>query len=77
MKNVVELNEIADAVCVLAKSITDPATVAGNCPSGQGYVNSLTEAVMGNTAGLVRIADAITYLADTLDRVLGDAIGRD
>lgn len=65
------VEKIGDALWKIAAGIADPSTSPGPCPSGQGVVNCLTEAMMGCTSGLVQIANAINYLGDTLDR-LGD-----
>jgi hypothetical protein len=51
----------------LANAIT-PIGVAPNHDATDGTVLSLTEAVMGITAGLVRVAESITYLADAVRR---------
>ncbi|MGA1753171.1 MAG: hypothetical protein ACO395_07420 [Pontimonas sp.] len=64
--NVVDVvDQIADATYCVAKAIADPAAAAGRDDTG-GYVNSLTEAVMGMTAGLCKIASSINYLADAV-----------
>jgi len=61
--------EVSEAVCdgfrKLARAITPLNALAGSDAAG-GRVESLTEAVMGVTAGLVRIAEAITDLADAV-----------
>lgn len=49
----------------LADAITPLAFGAGTDATG-GHVSSLTEAVMGMTAGLVQIAEAIDNLADAI-----------
>lgn len=49
----------------LTDAITPISALPGNDAAG-GTVNSLTEAVMGVTAGLVRIADAISDLAEAV-----------
>lgn len=56
---------IYDGLVTLARSIT-PLTAATGRDATGGTVLSLTEAVMGVTAGLVRIADAIGDLADAV-----------
>ena len=48
----------------LANAVTASASPGRDAAGG--HVGSLTEAVMGNTAGLVRIADAINNLADAV-----------
>jgi hypothetical protein len=73
-----ELKEITDAVVSalgeLDRAITPRGSgstfVAGNHDASGGYVASLTEAVMGVTAGLCRIADAIDGLSSAV-RVTG------
>jgi hypothetical protein len=53
-------NMIADAILPLnSTGITDDAGV---------FVNSLTEAVMGVTAGLIRVASALEDIAAAIDR---------
>lgn len=54
-------NETAEAVTRLANSISP--NISGGQDAAGGYVTSLTEAVMGITAGLVKIATAIDNLA--------------
>lgn len=49
----------------IANSIT-PLGVGGGMDAACGRVESLTEACMGMTAGLCRIADAINNLADAV-----------
>lgn len=56
-----EAKELIYAVKRIAEAIT-PIAVPGTDASG-GTVDSLTEAVMGMTSGLVRIADAIEGIA--------------
>ena len=65
MKNQYE-TEIVDAVKQLAAAIT-PNTAVGNTDATGGYVTSLTEAFMGVTAGLVKIAEAVEHLAVALE----------
>ena len=54
-------------LCVerIAEAITPFVNEVGRDASG-GYVASLTEAVMGMTAGLHKIADSISDLADAV-----------
>jgi hypothetical protein len=60
--NVVDVvDKLARAVGRVAHAITAPA--AGGPDQTGGHIESLTEAVMGVTAGLCRIADAIDGLA--------------
>ena len=56
---------IAPAVARIADAITH--NVVGNHDASGGYVTSLTEAVMGATAGLQSIADAIHHLAEAIE----------
>lgn len=51
---------LANQVCRVSRAIT-PHAAPGHDEAG-GAVSSLTEAVMGVTAGLCRIADAIEHL---------------
>ena len=60
-----DLGEVADALRSVANAITDQGTFGGTDASG-GHVRCLTEAVMGVTAGLVQIAEAIENLADVM-----------
>lgn len=64
MEDVVQ--EVAEAAIEIARAIT-PCAAPSHDETG-GYVMSLTEAVMGVTAGLCRIADAIEALAAAVDR---------
>lgn len=57
--------DLAEAVLSLANSVVPLGISAGKDATG-GTVHSLTEAVMGITAGLCRIADAIDRLADEI-----------
>lgn len=65
MKDEKERNELIKAIYSLTTSISDPSTHAGKDATG-GYVNCVTEALMGNTAGLVMIAEAINNLAEAV-----------
>ena len=60
-----QLVEIANSCRAVANSITPRAAVGGKDATG-GHVESLTEAVMGVTAGLCRIADALEKVADAI-----------
>ncbi len=60
-----DFDKIKDGLFLLANSIT-PASSFGGRDANDGYVASLTEAVMGITGGLVRIANAIDDLADAV-----------
>lgn len=64
MKNENE-NSVANALYELRASIADPL-VEGARDAAGGLVSCLTEAVMGNTAGLVAIASAISDLAEAI-----------
>jgi hypothetical protein len=69
-----ELKEITDAVVHALGKLDRAITPRGSgnvlCPGGHdasgGYVTSLTEAVMGVTAGLCRIAESIDGLSDAV-----------
>ena len=64
--NVVDvLDRMASCVGAVANAITPSDASAGNDATG-GRVRSLTEAVMGLTAGMVRISQAIHGLADAV-----------
>ena len=56
---------VADGFSKLAEAITPLSVLAGTDAAG-GRVESLTEAVMGVTAGLVQIADAIRAMAEAV-----------
>lgn len=56
---------VADGFTTLANSITPLSAMAGTDAAG-GRVASLTEAIMGVTAGLVKIAEAIGDLAEAV-----------
>lgn len=53
------------AMAQVADAITPQGAVGGSDATG-GHVRSLTEAVMGMTAGLVQIAEAIDNLAEAV-----------
>ena len=64
--NIVDVvHSLAMAARKIASAILPADAAAGTCATG-GTVDSLTEAVMGVTAGLVRIADSISELADAV-----------
>ena len=71
---------VTDAIRSVGAAITAP--VAGGPDAAGGHVTSLTEAVMGMTAGLIRIAEAIDDLASSVsdtapdDQTVADAIDR-
>ena len=58
-------NAVANGFTKLARAITPLSAMAGTDAAG-GRVESLTEAVMGVTAGLVQIAEAISDLAEAV-----------
>ena len=58
-------NAIRTAATRIADAITPVASSPGTDATG-GSVSSLTEAVMGMTAGLVAIAEAIDNLAEAV-----------
>ena len=63
--NVVDvINRLASAVFRVGSAITAPAAPGHDAEGGT--VASLTEAVMGVTAGLVRIANSISELAEAV-----------
>lgn len=61
------VNRLADKTASIAEAIYPSGVVAGADAAG-GHVWSLTEAVMGMTAGLCRIAEAIESLASAVGR---------
>jgi len=64
--NIVDvLDSLARQVGGVRKAITPNDCTAGTDATG-GHVSSLTEAVMGLTAGMVQIAHAIDGLADAV-----------
>ncbi len=64
--NVVDaLDRLASCAGAIARAILPPDTMPGHDAAG-GTVASLTEAIMGMTAGLVQIATAIHDLADAV-----------
>jgi len=64
--NLVEV--VVDGLGAIANSITPECGRVSptRCPTGEGYVSSLTEAVMGVAGGLVQIANAIGDLANAV-----------
>lgn len=58
-------NGLIQASEYIAKAIID-SPVGGERDEAGGYVNSLTDAVMGVTAGLMAISRAIERLADVI-----------
>lgn len=56
--------ELSFALSHIANAITPLDAGSGRDAAG-GHVSSLTEAVMGITAGLFRVAEAIEYHADS------------
>lgn len=64
--NVVDvLDRLSSCVRSVARAITPSESAAGQDATG-GHVASLTEAVMGLTAGMVQIANSIESLADAV-----------
>lgn len=63
-KNDKEIEGLPYAIKKIAAAIT-PVAVPGTDATG-GTVDSLTEAVMGITAGLVRIANALEMIAEAI-----------
>lgn len=65
--NVVDvINEAARGAFAIANAITPRGAAAGTDANG-GHVESLTEAVMGMTAGLHAIADALREVAGAIE----------
>jgi hypothetical protein len=66
----IEIEAIVDALGLLDRAIT-PRGIGGTLVTGGhdatgGYVTSLTEAMMGVTAGLCRIAESIDRYTDVV-----------
>ena len=61
------VEQLADSAKRIGVSIT-PIAAAGKDDNG-GHVESLTEAVMGMTGGLIRIASAIESLANAVEGI--------
>lgn len=59
------VENLADSAKKIGVAIT-PIAAAGKDANG-GHVESLTEAVMGMTGGLVKIAEAIESLANSIE----------
>lgn len=61
-------DDLAEKIGISLGSIADAITATGapGTDEAGGTVASLTEAVMGVTAGLVRIADALNRIADAI-----------
>jgi hypothetical protein len=64
-----DTDKIVESVNYLARSIGDAITAHGapGHDEAGGTVASLTEAVMGVTAGLCKIASAIEHLAEAVE----------
>lgn len=60
-----QIEQIERALWAIGNAITPRGTAPGTDACG-GSVDSLTEAVMGQTAGLVSIANAISELAEAV-----------
>lgn len=65
--------QLAHAILAIANAITPRAACASEDATG-GVIESVTEALMGHTAGLVRIAEAIDNLAEAVREELSDAV---
>ena len=65
-----DLEGIAEKLYDIATAIT-PARPPGTDAAG-GTVDCVTEALMGHTAGLMAIAEAIRYHADIVGAALSD-----
>lgn len=67
-----QIDDVVRALGYLDRAITprgsDSVLISGGNDATGGYVTSLTEAVMGITAGLCKIADAIDGLSAAVDR---------
>lgn len=61
-----DLAELSAAVRTVGRAIKPPDAMPGHDETG-GTVDSLTEAMMGVTAGLCRIASAIERLAEAVE----------
>ena len=59
------IREVANSIDRLSNTIVPRGVLPGNDKTG-GKVEILTESVMGVTAGLCRIADAINNLAEAV-----------
>ncbi len=66
---------IMDGLDRVAGAITPQGAMAGRDASG-GRVSSLTEAVMGITSGLVRVAEAIEGLSGAIRGIGKEACGK-
>jgi len=66
-----DMEQVAENIRLLADAVSPPG--GGHDHSG-GYVTCLTESVMGVTAGLVRIANAISDLADAVRETQGKEV---
>jgi hypothetical protein len=68
-----QIRAITSAIGDLDRAITPRGGADGFCPGGNdatgGYVTSLTEGVMGVTAGLCKIAEAIEKLSEAVGRL--------
>lgn len=62
-----QIREVIYAFKRIGDAIT--ANVVGSNDESGGHVTSLTEAVMGMTAGLCRIADSISELAEAVREI--------
>jgi hypothetical protein len=72
-----EIKELSDSVFKIANAISDQNASYGHCPSGNGVISSLTEAVMGVTASLMNVSSSNTEIASAIETgfsELSDAI---
>ena len=61
------LELLADNAKRIAHAITPTDAAMGDCPTGEGKVGSLTEAVMGLTRAMMQIASSIQSVADAIE----------
>lgn len=59
-------DELVSGACKLIANAITPTGVLGGRDATDGIVSSLTEAVMGVTAGLCKIAESIENLAEAI-----------
>lgn len=61
------IESLANNARMIAHAITPTDASPGPCPSGEGQVGSLTEAVMGLTKAMMQIASSIQSVADAIE----------
>lgn len=61
------VEQLAESAKRIGEAITP--NIAGGRDANGGHVESLTEAVMGMTGGLIRIAEAIESLANAVNSI--------